>query len=182
MGKRSRKRAIESSAPATGAGETRAERDAARRERALRAKHAAGEDRPAGPKPRPGRTTAEDRPPALWAPLPLTEILILAGLALMVWGFVAGAGREGNARIAAGLAIASLAGLELAVREHVTGFRSHTTLLAGALGILAIVGLGLGAGVEVLGVLLAAGLVAFAAAFFALRELFKRRSGGLSFR
>jgi len=44
------------------------------------------------------------------------------------------------------------------------------------------VGLGLGAGVEVLGVLLAAGLVAFAAAFFALRELFKRRSGGLSFR
>ena len=100
----------------------------------------------------------------------------------MVWGFIKGAGQDGNSRIAAGLAIASIAGLELALREHVTGFRSHTTLLAGAVGILAIVGLGLGAGVKILGVLLAVGLVGFAAAFFGLRELFKRRSGGLSFR
>ncbi len=68
------------------------------------------------------------------------------------------------------------------MREHVTGFRSHTTLLAGAVAILAIVGLGLGAGVEILGVLLATGFACFAAAFYGLRELFKRRSGGLSFR
>jgi len=177
MGKRSRKRSGEVGVEAT----TRAERDAARRERGRKAREA-GAASPAGLGPRPGRTSARERPPALWAPFPLTELLILAGIALMVWGFVKGAGREGNSRIAAGLAIASLAGLELAVREHVTGFRSHTTLLAGAVGILAIVGLGLGAGVEILGILLGAGLVAFAAAFFGLRELFKRRSGGLSFR
>ena len=42
--------------------------------------------------------------------------------------------RRRAARIAAGLALASLGGLELAVREHVTGFRSHTTLLAGRAG------------------------------------------------
>ena len=181
MGKRSRKRGGEGGLPVSRAGETRAERDAARNERARRAK-AAGDPSPKTLKPRPGRTTAEDRPRALWAPFPLTELLTLAGIALMVWGFIKGAGQDGNSRIAAGLAIASIAGLELALREHVTGFRSHTTLLAGAVGILAIVGLGLGAGVKILGVLLAVGLVGFAAAFFGLRELFKRRSGGLSFR
>jgi len=180
MGKRSRKRADDGSLPASRSGETRVERDAARRERASRAEMAS--KAPKTLKPRPGRTTAEDRPPPLWAPFPLTELLTLVGIALMVWGFVLGAGQDGNSRIAAGLAIASIAGLELAMREHVTGFRSHTTLLAGAVGILAIVGLGLGAGVKILGVLLAAGLIGFTAAFLGLRELFRRRSGGLSFR
>ncbi len=45
-----------------------------------------------------------------------------------------------------------------------------------------IIALGLGAGVGFLPALLAAGLAAFGAAFYWLRELFKRRSGGLSFR
>ncbi len=63
-----------------------------------------------------------------------------------------------------------------------TGFRSHTTLLSGAAAILAIVVLGLGAGLDTLGVLLLAGLAVFAGSFVGLRELFKRRSGGLSFR
>ena len=124
----------------------------------------------------------DERPPALWAPFPLTELLTLAGIALMVWGFVSGGGREANARIVAGLAIASLGGLELAIREHVTGFRSHTTLLAAAAGIAVVAALGLGAGVDVLGILLLSGLAVAAAAFWGLRELFKRRSGGLSFR
>ena len=86
------------------------------------------------------------------------------------------------ARDAAGLAIASIAGLELAIREHLTGFRSHTTLLSGATAIITILVLGLGAGLATLGILLSAALLAFAGAFIGLRELFKRRSGGLSFR
>ncbi len=49
----------------------------------------------------------------------------------MVWGFLSGPD-DGRERIAAGLAIASLGGLELAIREHVTGYRSHTTMLAAA--------------------------------------------------
>ena len=124
----------------------------------------------------------EDRPPPPWAPFPLTELLTLAGIVLMTWGFLDGAGASGNSKLAAGLAIASIAGLELAIREHVTGFRSHTTLLSGAAAILAIVVLGLGAGLNTLGILLLAGLAVFAGSFVGLRGLFKRRSGGLSFR
>ena len=124
----------------------------------------------------------DDRPPALWAPFPLTELLILVGIVLMTWGFLSGAEGNGNAKIAAGLGIASLAGLELAVREHVTGFRSHTTLLAGGAAIMVVVGLGLGAGLESFGALLVAGAAVFTGVFLGLRELFRRRSGGLSFR
>ena len=181
MGRRSRKRVHNAGAsPADREGTTRAERDLARRQRAQRIR----DEGPANAvsKPRPGRTTMDDRPPALWAPVPLTELLILTGIALMTWGFLSGADGDGNAKIAAGLGIASLAGLELTVREHVTGFRSHTTLLAGGAGILVIVGLGLGVGLDNFGVLLIAGVAVFAGAFYGLRELFRRRSGGLSFR
>jgi len=134
---------------------------------------------PAG---RRARASLEDRPRAPWGAFPLTELLTLAGIILMAWGFLAGGGQSGNRKIAAGLLIASLAGLELAIREHLAGFRSHTTLLSGAFAILAIVALGLGAGLDTLGLLLLAGLVAFTGSFVGLRQLFKRRSGGLSFR
>jgi hypothetical protein len=141
--------------------------------------------RPEKARPRTGptrRPSADERPPPLWGAFPLTELVTLAGIILMLWGFLSGGGPSGNAKIGAGLAIASIAGLELAIREHVTGFRSHTTLLSGAVAILAIVVLGLGAGLETLGILVLVGLAAFVGAFVALRELFKRRSGGLSFR
>ena len=171
MGRRSRKRTQDGSA----GGATRAERDAARRERARQGAAKAAE------RPR-GRSSIDDRPRPLWGSFPLTELVTFAGIVLMAWGFLSEGGRSGNSKIAAGLAIASIAGLELAIREHVTGFRSHTTLLSGAVAILAIVVLGLGAGFETLGVLVLAGAVAFIGSFVALRELFKRRSGGLSFR
>jgi hypothetical protein len=128
------------------------------------------------------RPTLDERPPPLWAPFPLTELLVLAGIVLMVWGFLEGGGQAANAKLAAGLAVASLAGLELAIREHVTGFRSHTTLLAGAIAIVTILVLGLGLGLNTLGPLLIAALLAFAGSFYALRQLFKRQSGGAAFR
>lgn len=179
MGRRSRKRALDAGPPGAGDGAHRAERDALRRERARQARTT--DAAPSHPRRR-GRTSNDDRPPPLWGAFPLTELVTFAGIVLMAWGFIAGAGEGGNAKIAAGLAIASIAGAELAVREHVTGFRSHTTLLSGGVAILTIVVLGLGAGLETLGILLLAGVVAFAGAFVGLRELFKRRSGGLSFR
>ncbi len=178
MGKRSRKRSASGAGPPAPAGSTRAERDAARRDRAQRAK---AKPAAAASKPRPGRVSIDDRPPPLWGAFPLTELVTLGGIILMVWGFLSGP-EDGRARIAGGLAIASLGGLELAIREHVTGYRSHTTMLAAATGIIVIVALGLGAGVGFLPVLLAAGLAAFGASFYWLRGLFKRRSGGLSFR
>lgn len=167
MGRRSRKRAQPAGSAPEGEAASRGGRDA---------------DRSEPPPSRRGRTSLEDRPPAPWGAFPLTELLTLAGIVLMAWGFLAGAGAGGNSKIAAGLAIASIAGLELAIREHVAGFRSHTTLLSGAVTILAIVVLGLGAGLDTLGILLLAGLAAFIGSFVGLRELFKRRSGGLSFR
>ncbi len=125
--------------------------------------------------------SADDRPPPLWAPFPLTELVTLAGIVLMAWGLLSG-GEEGNRRLVAGLAIASLAGLELAVREHLTGFRSHSALLAGAVAIVVMVVVGLGLGLNPLGLILVAGAVAFGGTFWGLRKLFQAKSGGLSFR
>jgi hypothetical protein len=84
--------------------------------------------------------------------------------------------------IACGLALASLAGLELANREHLAGYRSHTTVLAGAL---AVVALGIGFFVlpaKLFGFNIVIGAIVFGISAYALRELFKRRSGGLGFR
>ena len=175
MGRRSRKRHSGGRSRASGHGAGRSAPGAAG------AKSPPVSERPTSTPPT-RRTTSDDRPPPLWGSFPLTELVTLAGIVLMTWGFVAGPDGGGNAKIAAGLIIASIAGLELAVREHVTGFRSHTTLLSGAVGILVIVGLGLVARLETLGFLVLAGLAAFAGSFVALRELFRRRSGGLSFR
>ncbi|HYI98470.1 MAG TPA: hypothetical protein VEX36_02160 [Thermoleophilaceae bacterium] len=187
MGRRSRKRADVGGSAVSDAGQTRAERDAARRARAARMRTGRSGSGRSGAAPAPvrrgsTRPSLDERPPPLWAPFPLTEILVLAGIVLMVWGFLDGGGRDANGKLAAGLAVASIAGLELAIREHVTGFRSHTTLLSGALAIAVIVGLGLGVGVETLGPLLIAAVVTFVASFFGLRQLFKRRSGGAAFR
>jgi uncharacterized membrane protein YhiD involved in acid resistance len=49
---------------------------------------------------------------------------------VIFWGLFSGAG-AGNQRVAAGLVLASLGGGELALREHLAGFRSHSMLLAG---------------------------------------------------
>lgn len=177
MGRRSRKRA-EAGATVSDEGATRAERDAARRARAERMR--AGKSAPSRRRSS-ARPSLDERPPPLWGAFPLTELLVLAGIVLMVWGFVSSGGGA-NALLAVGLVVASLAGLELAVREHLTGFRSHTTLLAGVTAVVAIVVLWLGVGLGTLGPLLIAGALVFAGCFYALRELFKRRSGGVAFR
>ena len=84
--------------------------------------------------------------------------------------------------IFAGLALGSLSGLELAIREHFAGFRSHTTMLAGGVALVAGTGLALAAGKIYLPLLAAVALVVFITAFVLFRRVFKKRSGGLSFR
>lgn len=140
--------------------------------------------RTAGGRPRrsgPGRRTLDERPAAPWGGFPLSELLVLAGLVLMGWGLLSWDG-GGNRRFAAGLALAALAGLELSLREHLAGYRSHTTLLAGVGAFLVVTALALGPGPHALPVLLAIAAAVFVVALVALRELFKRRSGGLPFR
>jgi hypothetical protein len=158
MGRRSRKRALT----------TRAERDAARRERS-------------GPPPRPGRPSRDERPPAPWGSFPLSELLVLIGIVLMVWGFLSWSS-QGNVRFGAGLAVAALGGLELSLREHLAGFRSHTTLLAAATAFAVVSVLALSTGPHPLWVLVLVAAAVFGPAFLGLRRLFQRRSGGLSFR
>jgi hypothetical protein len=55
---------------------------------------------------------------------------------MLVGGFILGADQaRGQTMIGTGIVLASLAGLELSIREHFSGFRSHTTLLAAAVGV-----------------------------------------------
>jgi hypothetical protein len=161
MGRRSRKR---------GGVTTRAERDAARRERAAA---------PAA-RPRPGRPPASARPQAPWGSFPLSELVILIGIVVIFWGFFSG--EEGEERIAGGLVLASLGGGELALREHLGGFRSHSSLLGGVAAFVVVTAVALLLGPVKVWVLLVLGAGTFAGTFYAMRELFKRRSGGLGFR
>ena len=122
----------------------------------------------------------DEAPKAPWSPFPLVELCILLGLVLVVWGFVGGGDRRG-ALLGCGFALVSLAGLELAVREHFAGFRSHSTLLAGAAAVIADVPLFFLTKLRQ-EVLLAVGIVVFALAFGALRRAFRRKTGGVAFR
>src|SRR5439155_12275876 len=125
------------------------------------------------------RARMGEAPPAPWSPFPLTELVILLALVMLAIGFLSGGGRRG-VLVGIGLVLASLGGGELALREHFSGFRSHTTLLATLSGFLA------GAALVAVGVpkaaVLVVAIVVAVAAFPLLRRAFMRRSGGLGFR
>ncbi len=120
---------------------------------------------------------ADERPPAPWGSFPLAELTILAGIVALAIGIF---GRHPTA-IGIGVVLAGIGGLEVSVREHFAGYRSHTTLLAGFAFVVVTGGLFYLAGL-VLAVCLAAGAVAFAISFYFLRRAFQRASGGLSFK
>ena len=134
---------------------------------------------PAPASPAPVRRRRGERPQAPWGSFPLVELCVLLALIIGVAGFVTG-GDRGGIMLAAAAALGSLAGLELAIREHVAGYRSHTTVLAAAPAVVTM-GVLFFAGAPQIA-MLGAGIGVFATAFWALRELFKRRSGGYGFR
>ena len=73
------------------------------------------------PRPaRPARPGPPDRPPAPWGKFPLVELIVLLALVMLILGFFV-QGDRGITLIAAGVALGSLAGLELAIREHFAG-------------------------------------------------------------
>ena len=171
MGRRSRKRMADG-APAPGTS-TRAQRDEARRRRAEGAQTRRSYAR--------GRPSIEDRPPPPWGNFPLSELAVLVAIVLIIASFPVG-GDQGVVMFAAGLLLGALAGLEVSIREHFAGFRSHSTLLAGSIAVVAITGIALAAGQVFVPLLLAAGLAVFGISFWSFREAFRRRSGGVSFR
>jgi hypothetical protein len=107
------------------------------------------------------------------------ELSVLVALGLGVGGFVVG-GRRGGIMLACAAALGSLAGLEISIREHFAGFRSHTTVLAAAPAVVTMAILFFTRAPRV--AMLAAGVGVFVFAYYLLREVFKRRSGGFGFR
>src|SRR3954463_14591925 len=98
-------------------------------------RHEAAPVAPRAPVPSPRRRARLDEAPKPpWAPFPLVELAILVGLVLFVMGFFAG-GDRARVLLLAGLGLITLATLELSVREHFAGYRSHSSLLSGALAV-----------------------------------------------
>lgn len=160
MGRRSRKRIP--------AGASRAERAAMPR----------AVERPAAAAPR--RAAKRERPPAPWGAFPLVELCVLVAIVIGVLGIVTG-GRHGAIMLGCAAALGSLAGLELSIREHFAGFKSHSTALAGAVAV-AVAALLFFVVHPPRGIALAAAVAVFLVGLRAFQMVFRRRSGGLSFR
>lgn len=126
------------------------------------------------------RRNAKGPPSAPWGSFPLSELVVLVAIVLLIGGFFVSA-PQGTVMIGTGLALGSLAGLELAAREHFAGYKSHSLLLAGAVGI-AVIGALFAAGALSPGVRVLAGAIVFAPAAWAFAGAFRRRSGGALFR
>jgi hypothetical protein len=72
-----------------------------------------------------GRTYG-DPPPNPFGGVPVSEIAICAGAAALIVGLVASA----PVPLVVGIVICTLAVAEFSLREHLSGYRSHTTMLA----------------------------------------------------
>ena len=93
----------------------------------VRPRGAAERQRGAGVARGAGAAGARPRPP--WYPLPLSELLILVGAIGTVVGLRRGVSNGGPA-LFAGLAAVIIGTIEVTLREHLSGYRSHTLILA----------------------------------------------------
>ena len=126
------------------------------------------------------RPRLEDAPKAPWHPFPLAELCVLVGIIVLIVGFTS----EGDRRLmllVAGMSLASLAGLEVAVREHFAGYRSHSSLMGGLVAVLVAAPIYLLT--DIPGeIILVVSVLAGALVFHLARKAFARRAGGLRFR
>jgi hypothetical protein len=122
------------------------------------------------------RTTLDGRPPAPWGSFPLVELVILVGVVMLIAGFIV-QGSRGVLMIGTGAALCSLGGLELSIREHFAGYRSHSFLLAAAVAVAVLAALYYFAPGLSLPLRLAVSGAAFAFVAWILMRAFRRRSG-----
>jgi hypothetical protein len=117
--------------------------------------------------------TEPERPNAPWHPFPLVELCVLAGIVLLVLGFLNFDTDRGRAMLLSGMLLGSLGGLDTALREHFGGYRSHTMIIAGllAVGLAAILYF---AGAPWIGIPISA-VVAFGLAFWLLARAYRQR-------
>lgn len=102
---------------------------------------------------------------------------------MLVLGFFFVSGDRGAILIGTGLLLGSIGGLELSIREHLAGYRSHTLILAG-LPAAIVLGVLFYAGPSGLPPIARAaiGVAVFALAALVLTRIFRDRSGGRPFR
>ncbi len=125
------------------------------------------------------RAKLDDAPRPPWAPVPLTELCIFVGIVVIVVGMLGGSPR--GLLLGFGFALVIIATLELSLREHLAGYRSHSVLIAACIAALISLLLVALSGLAKSIILGAAALV-FGLCWAVLRNLFRSRSGGKSWR
>ena len=115
--------------------------------------------------------TAGERPPSPFGGVPVSEIAIFAGLvAIIVWLFTAA-----TPSLVVGLVACALGVIEFTAREHLSGFRSHATLLAGIPAVAIGIGIvsAIGSGSDRAPLLIVTAGPVFAVLFWLLRKRFQ---------
>ncbi|HMJ02537.1 MAG TPA: hypothetical protein VK506_06325 [Conexibacter sp.] len=125
------------------------------------------------------RSRRDDAPLPPWGAFPLVELAALAAIVCGVVGLVTG-GRLGGVLLTVAMLLGSVAGLEVAIREHLAGYRSHTLILSGVLTVVTLTLLAFTGTNRT--VLIPVVLFVLVTAILAFRQLFKHRSGGLGMR
>jgi hypothetical protein len=123
---------------------------------------------------RPSSVGPGERPRAPWHPFPLVELSVLIGLVLLILGLIQWDDDGGRVMLVCGMALASLGGLDTALREHFGGFRSHALMLAAVPAVL-VAGVLFFASAPWIAIPLTAAVL-FAGAFVAARRAFRARS------
>ena len=112
-------------------------------------------------------------PRAPWGAFPLSELLVVLAVILAACGVLAWGSLRSTWAIAAAMTVGCLAGLEVSIREHFAGYRSHAAVLAGTAALLG------GTGTFLLGVPavidLGLTLIVFLGASLGLIRTFQRR-------
>jgi predicted membrane-bound mannosyltransferase len=126
------------------------------------------------------RARLEEAPKAPWSPFPLVELTVLIALVMITAGFFT-TGHRRLVLFIGGVTLATLAGLEVSIREHFAGYRSHSTLLAGTCALAVVIPLYFFTPLPQ-EALLGVAVLLFGTCFYLLRSAFARRTGGLGFR
>jgi hypothetical protein len=114
--------------------------------------------------------TYGQRPRSIFHPIPVSEVAILAGLV----GVMVGVIDRGNPSLWVGAIVCALGVFEVTAREHLSGFRSHTTLLAAFPAVVVEVILAVEVGVPTKRVLLLLPVIPiFALSFWILHRAFR---------